>query len=586
MNNNNTNFNLDKSLVSNIEKLTGSLNSNQLKQLGNYLISKSKNKSSQLNPSALTILYGSQTGNSHALAKDLHKRMNDENLSSAIVSMGKFKEKNIKDIKNLLVIVSTQGEGDPPDDALNLVDYLNSNKAPKLTSMNFGVLALGDTTYEFYCKTGKDFDSKLEELGANRVIERVDLDVDYEEQADIWINKAISTMKPLLPEETEVIEEEFFAETETIEYTKQNPLSTKILTNQKITGRFSEKNIRHIEIDLDGSGLTYAPGDSLGVWFSNDEILVKSILNKLNIDPNSIIQVNNEPYTIYDALIEIYELTLLHPGFVEKYADLIKNNKLKTIASSKDGLREYIKDRQVIDVISQFPSFNIKPKELTSMLRKLTPRLYSIASSQAEVEEEVHLTVSVVEYDAFGFKHLGGASGHLYHLKQNEVIKVYTQPSAHFRLPVDSDKPIIMIGPGTGIAPFRSFMQERVATEATGKNWLFFGNPYFTEDFLYQTEWQDYLDEGSLNHIDLAFSRDQKQKIYVQDRIIEKAKRLWEWIQNGAHIYVCGDKDKMAKDVETALLKVIQEQGNFSKEAAKDFLKDLQKNQRYQKDVY
>jgi sulfite reductase (NADPH) flavoprotein alpha-component len=370
-----------------------------------------------------------------------------------------------------------------------------------------------------------------------------------------------------------------------VKYTRKKPLQTQLLTNQKITGRHSEKDIRHIEINLEDSGLTYQAGDSLGVWFKNSPELVTLLLQETSIEPQTEIEISGEKTTLQHALEHTYELTQLHPAFVQDYAELTNNADLRAIATDAAALQAYIADRQIIDVIHEYPA-PLTADALISTLRKLTPRLYSIASAQAEVEEEVHLTVGVVEYEAYGFHHLGGASGHLSQLQPGADISVYVEASDHFRLPPNLDTPIIMIGPGTGIAPFRAFVQERAATEATGDNWLFFGNPHFTEDFLYQTEWQTWMDEGILNKIDLAFSRDQTEKIYVQHRILEQAKELWNWIHRGAHIYICGDESRMAKDVHQALLTVIQEQGKQTPEQATETLDQLRRDGRYQKDVY
>jgi sulfite reductase (NADPH) flavoprotein alpha-component len=289
---------------------------------------------------------------------------------------------------------------------------------------------------------------------------------------------------------------------------------------------------------------------------------------------------------VKDALTETFELTLLHPAFVTDYAELIDSDELRKIAEETESLRDYVDTRQIIDVVREYPG-TVEPEAFIGLLRKLTPRLYSIASSQAEVEEEVHLTLGVVEYEAHGHYHLGGASGYLGHrLKEGEDVLIYVESNDNFRLPEDESKPVIMIGPGTGIAPFRAFVQDRAAQDSSGDNWLFFGNPHFTEDFLYQTEWQEFLADGVLNKIDLAFSRDQENKVYVQHRITEQANEIWNWIQRGAHIYVCGDESRMARDVHQALLDVVVEKGGYTTEEAEDYLVQLRKDGRYQKDVY
>ena len=331
--------------------------------------------------------------------------------------------------------------------------------------------------------------------------------------------------------------------------------------------------------------MQYQPGDALGVWFKNSTALVEGILERLEISPDATLEVGDEETSIAQALIETYELTQLHPAFVQDYAELTDSAELRKIAADADALKTYIADRQIIDVIHEHPA-PLAPEAFISTLRKLTPRLYSIASSQTEVEEEVHLTVGVVDYEINGFEHLGGASGHLSHLQAGEEVRVYVEANDNFRLPSDGSTPTIMIGPGTGIAPFRAFLQERAALEASGENWIFFGNPHFTEDFLYQTEWQTHLDEGSLQRISLAFSRDQADKIYVQDRMLEEAAELWSWLERGAHLYVCGDESRMAKDVHQALLTIIEQQGGKSADEAAAFLDQLRRDGRYQKDVY
>lgn len=596
------NTGLDANLVGQLNALASTLSPAQLAWVGGYFTGLSAQGAGSAVPAAgavaggdpdsvFTILYGSQTGHARSVAEELRDAAQEAGLAVECVSMGKFKEKNLKKLKYVAVITSTQGEGDPPDDALNLVEYMNSNKAPKLEDFQFAVLGLGDSSYEFYCKTGKDFDSRLEELGGKRILDRVDLDVDFDDGAEAWVPKAVSAFKDIIPAGGGAAAAPaafggFGTTTQTVNYSRKKPLQTRLLTCQKITGRNSEKDIRHIEIDLEGSGLTYQPGDALGIYFKNDEELVDDLLKLLEIEPSDTVHVNDEPKPVKDTLLENYELTLLHPAFVTEYAELTEAAELMKIASETESLRDYVETRQIIDVVREYPDA-LAPETFIGLLRKLTPRLYSIASAQSEVEEEVHLTVGVVEYEAHGYPHLGGASGYLGHrLNEGEDVLVYVEHNDNFRLPEDAGKPVIMIGPGTGVAPFRAFVQERAAQEANGDSWLFFGNPHFTEDFLYQTEWQDFLEDGALTKIDLAFSRDQKDKVYVQHRIAEQAQELWNWIQRGAHIYVCGDESRMAHDVHQALIDVIAEKGGFSTEEAEDYLVQLRKDGRYQKDVY
>lgn len=498
--------------------------------------------------------------------------------------MGDFKPKQLKSTTHLALLASTHGEGDPPDDAEILHELLGSKKAPKLDGLKYAVLSFGDTSYEFFCQTGKDFDERLAKCGAERILDRVDLDVEFEDQAKAWNSRVCDTFGPLLEQSrvSTFSQVGAVAQPSSVEYDKNDPFEATLLVGQKITGRNSVKDIRHIEIDLSESGIRYQPGDALGVFFKNDPELVADVLRALEIDPEERVGER----TAREALLENFELTKLHSTFVKQYAEAIGSDELIKVAGDKATLKEYTSDRQLADVVKQNPA-KLEAETFFSLLRKLTPRLYSIASSQAEVDEEVHLTVAVVEYEAHGESHLGGASGYLCRrLQEGDPVKVFVKGNDNFRLPADPEAPIIMIGPGTGIAPFRAFLQERVANDVDGDSWLFFGAPNFTEDFLYQTELQDYFKKGQLKRLDLAFSRDQDYKIYVQDRLRERSEELWRWIERGAHIYVCGDATRMAKDVQDALLAIFEEQGQLSSEQASEFLKQLRRDKRYQRDVY
>ena len=369
-------------------------------------------------------------------------------------------------------------------------------------------------------------------------------------------------------------------------FTKQNPYAAELSISQKITGRDSAKDVRHIEIDLGESGLTYQAGDALGIWFENDSDLVTELIKTLSLSADDVVEVSGEKFSLVQALTSKLEITQTAVNFVEFWAEQSQAELLLTLAQDKNSAREYAANHQVVDVVKSAPA-SINAQAFVDALRKITPRLYSIASSQAEVEEEVHLTVGLVEYDKDGQTRTGGASGFLgQRLEEGGEVKVFVEHNDNFRLPSDGNTPVIMIGPGTGIAPFRAFMQEREATEAAGDNWLFFGDQTFTQDFLYQTEWQGYLKSGLLSKIDLAFSRDQKEKIYVQDRLRENAADVFAWLERGAHLYICGDMSRMAKDVETALTDIISTEGKLSQEQAQQYLKDLRNAKRYQKDVY
>jgi sulfite reductase (NADPH) flavoprotein alpha-component len=537
----------------------------------------------------LTVLYGSQTGNAKGVAQQLHSAAESKGISSKLVSMADYKARSIKNETHLAVIVSTHGEGDAPDDAMELHEFVASKKAPKLSQAQYAVLGLGDTSYEFFCQTAKDFDQRLEKLGAKAVLPRVDCDVDYETPAKAWIDELLAKIEGELKAETaQAVAVSVAGANAPVEqsYTKKAPFTATLAAVQKITGRDSVKDIQHVEISLEDSGIQYQVGDALGVWFKNDPKVVAEIIELTEADGSASVTVSGESYSLSEALLSKLELTLSYPGFVSAYQEAVKSEELKAIVDDKSALRAYLDERQIIDVIRDYPG-KVSAEVLAEALRPLTPRLYSIASSQAEVEDEVHLTVAHVDYEAFGKRHQGGASGHLCsHLEEGDTVEVYVEANNHFRLPDNPDTPVIMVGPGTGIAPFRAFLQERDAQDASGENWLFFGNPNFTQDFLYQTEIQGYKKSGLLTKVSLAFSRDQKDKIYVQHRLAEQGEEVYQWLEKGAHFYVCGDASHMAKDVEQALIDLVAKYGSKTEEEAKQYVVALRKAKRYQKDVY
>ena len=541
---------------------------------------------------SLTILFGSQTGNARHLAEALAKQAQGKGIVAKVVDMAEYKTTQLKNEQYLVIVTSTYGEGEPPENAIGLHNFLFSKKAPKLAGLKYAVLGLGDTSYEFFCKTAQDFDQRLAELGATSVLPRIDLDVDYQAQADSWSNELVTKLEPELkasaaPSAQVIAWPGSDATAGSVsQYSKQQPFAAELYTNQKITGRDSGKDVRHIEISLAGSGLTYQPGDALGVYFSNDPELVRELLLLTAIARDTPVTLSDDKLTVEQALTEQLELTQSYPAFVEKYAAATNNPALTALAADKAALRAYINERQIIDIVRDYPGL-LSAQQLVDALRKQQPRLYSIASSQAEVEDEVHLTVGVVRYDAYGQPHLGGASGFwAERLAEGAKVKVFVEHNNNFRLPANDDTPVIMIGPGTGIAPFRAFLQQRDASGAAGKNWLFFGNPHFTQDFLYQLELQNYLKRGLLTKLDVAFSRDQAQKVYVQDKLRTHGSEVWQWLQDGAHLYICGDANRMAKDVQQALLDIVQQYGGKTAEQAQAYLDELRVAKRYQKDVY
>ncbi|BAN99265.1 sulfite reductase (NADPH) flavoprotein subunit alpha [Plautia stali symbiont] len=538
----------------------------------------------------ITLISASQTGNARRLAEQLRDDLLAAKLSVNLVNAGDYKFKQIGQEKLLVIVTSTQGEGEPPEEAVALHKFLLSKKAPKLSDTAFAVFGLGDTSYEFFSQAGKDFDQRLAELGGERLLDRVDADVEYSELASAWRLQLTDILKARVPAEPAAQLAASAAGSvnlvDSSPYTKEAPLTASFALNQKITGRNSDKDVRHIEIDLGDSGLRYQPGDALGVWYENDAELVQELLQLVWLKGDEQVEVWGETLSLAEALQKHFELTVNTPQIVEQYAALSRNEALLALAGDKPKLQSFAQSFPIVDMVRQAPT-ELNAGQLTGLLRPLTPRLYSIASSQAESETEVHITVGAVRYEIDGRQRGGGASTWLAdRLEEDGEIRVFIEHNDNFRLPTNPDAPVIMIGPGTGIAPFRAFMQQRENDGASGKNWLFFGNPHFTEDFLYQVEWQKYVKDGLLTHIDLAWSRDQAEKIYVQDKIRARGAEVWRWIEEGAHLYVCGDANRMAKDVEQALLDVVVEHGGMDRETADEFLSELRIERRYQRDVY
>lgn len=587
---------LSQGQVDKLKQLTSELNAVQLAWVSGYLAATAN--AGQIAPAVelapaqtITILYGSQTGNGRGIAKALATKAQSQGYAVNLASMGEYNVRQLKQETLLLLVVSTHGEGEAPDDAIELHKFLASKRAPKLDNLHYSVLALGDSSYEFFCQTGKDFDARLAALGAKALLPVVQCDVDYEDAAGQWHADVLDAVKPLIQTAgASVVSIDSAKSVGESEFSKQNPYSAELLVSQKITGRGSDRDVRHVEIDLADSGLRYEVGDALGVWFSNSEALVDEVLAGLGLDGAVVIEPSKETGVkeaapLKQILIEKKELTQLNPGLIKAWAELTANAQLLTLTEDKEQTRQFMLSHQVADLVAKYPA-TVTAEALLALLRPLTPRLYSIASSQTEVESEVHLTVALVADERDGAERFGGASRFLASAQEGTAVKVYVEPNKHFRLPENHETPVIMVGPGTGVAPFRAFMQERVAQGASGDSWLFFGNPHFEEDFLYQTEWQQYLKNGDLTRIDVAFSRDQAHKIYVQHKIKAQGEALWQWLQNGAHLYICGDAERMAKDVHQALVEVAVEFGGLTPESAEAYFESLRSDKRYQKDVY
>jgi len=589
---------LDPEQLARLQAATGDLSPLQMAWLSGYFwgqVQQPVTASAAVVPArskapSITLLSASQTGNARRLAEQLRDALIAAQLDVKLVNAGDYRFKNIAQEKLLVIIVSTQGEGDPPEEAVALYKYLLSKKAPRLEETQFAVFGLGDTSYEHFAKIGKDFDQRLAELGGQRLHNRVDADVEYQTVAEAWRRDIVALLKERVPRENAAGQQQTLSGTldqvDATPYTKEQPLIASLSVKQKITSRQSVKDIRHLEIALGDSGLRYQPGDALGVWFENDPALVDELLELLWLKGEQPVTVEGTLLPLAEALRGHVELTQNTTVIVEKYAALARDEALLALVVDKAALQHYAQTTPIVDMVRQAP-VELAPEQLLGLLRPLSPRLYSIASSQAETEDEVHITLAAVRYEVDGRPRTGGASGYLAdRLAEDDHVRVFIEHNDNFRLPASGDTPVIMVGPGTGIAPFRAFMQQREADGASGNNWLFFGNPHFTDDFLYQVEWQRYKKEGLLTRIDLAWSRDQPQKIYVQDRLREQGAEVWRWLQQGAHIYVCGDANHMAKDVEQALLELVAEHGGMDIEQADEFLSELRVERRYQRDVY
>ncbi|MFP3750620.1 assimilatory sulfite reductase (NADPH) flavoprotein subunit [Bacillus altitudinis] len=538
----------------------------------------------------VTVLYGSQTGNSEGLAKKTAQHLEEKGFQVTLSSMSDFKPNNLKKINNLLVIVSTHGEGDPPDNALSFHEYVHGRRAPKLDHLSFSVLSLGDSSYEFFCQTGKEFDERFQELGGTRLFDRVDCDLDYDEPFSEWLQGVASSLSEgeavSIPQESAGVNNQAVSE-----YSRTNPFYAEVLENINLNGRGSNKETRHLELSLEGSGLVYEPGDSLGIYPTNNPALVDELIQTCgwNAEESVTVHKNGDTLPLKEALTSHFEITVLTKPLLQKIAELTKSESLYALLEegNEEKLKEYIAGRDLVDAARDFGPFEGTAADFTSILRKIPARLYSIASSLKANDEEVHLTIGAVRYDAHGRERQGVCSILCAErLQPGDTLPVYIQHNQNFKLPQDPDAPIIMVGPGTGIAPFRSFMQEREEMGANGKSWLFFGDQHFVTDFLYQTEWQKWLKDGVLTKMDVAFSRDTEEKVYVQHQMKKQSKELFEWLEQGAYVYICGDEKHMAHDVHNTLLSIIQEEGAMSKEKAESYLANLQQQKRYQRDVY
>jgi sulfite reductase (NADPH) flavoprotein alpha-component len=535
----------------------------------------------------LTLLYGSETGNGIELAAVIKKQAHSLGIAARDIDMADAKLALLKEAGDFIVVCSTHGEGEPPQPALDFFEQLEGRKAPRMEGSRFAVLALGDSTYEFYCEAGKRLDRRLAELGAERLAERIDCDVDQLGAGKDWAFRVLDGLAGPATFAAAPVAEPQPAAART-EYDEAHPFAAEVLENIVLTGRGSTKETRHIELSLAGSGLTYEPGDPLGIVPTNAPEVVAELAAALGFSGAEQITLDDTPTRLGEALGRAFEIIAATPRFLGHWAGISGADALRALTAADRAAERtaWLREHHIIDIVREFPVSGLAASDFVAGLRRLQPRLYSIASSQAAQDGDVHLTISAVRYELHGSERRGVVSGRLGDLAENAMLPVYVRANPHFRLPAD-DVPIIMIGAGTGVAPYRAFVQERELRGASGRAWLIFGERNFRCDFLYQAEWQAHQQPGGgLSLIDPVFSRDGAEKRYVQDRIRERAHEIGAWLEDGAHLYVCGDADGMAPGVHQALIDAVGLAGRLSPEAAAEKVRALQRDGRYHKDVY
>ena len=533
----------------------------------------------------LTILYGTHTGRSKTIAGKLTEKLANSGVEAKAIALDEYKTRQLTSETNVVFIVSTHGEGEPPAMAEDFHAFITGKRSPKLPGLNYAVVALGDKSYKLFCKTGIDIDQALTQSGAKAILPILKLDVDFEDDVDRWINEFASVFIEI-PDSSGLSGATSNPVLKAAEYTRKNPFQATVIDKVKITGRDSDKEVYHMELSLEGSGITYEPGDSVGILASNPTVLVEEILKSKGFDGSETVTIKEGDFSLKEALSNHLEITVLTRDVIQNYFEKSRHPKLQEVIENEEKLDQYLYGHDVLDLLEEFPA-DFTAQQLVEILRSFPARLYSISSSQLAVGEEVHITVSRVRYSKNGRERSGACSTYLAdQIEPDSLVSVFIEKNPAFKLPENEETPVILVGAGTGVAPYRAFLQHREASNQKGKTWLFFGERRFGSDFLYQLEWQKLLKDGYLEKIDVAFSRDQKEKIYVQHRLIEKQKEIYEWLNKGASIYLCGDMKQMARDVQKALLQIFETEGGMSEEKALEFLKKLKKEKRFQTDVY
>ena len=541
----------------------------------------------------LTIWYGTETGNSRGVAQRLAESARERGWQVDLAGLDEMQPRRIAKTQVLVLVVATHGEGDPPETAEAFHKFIFSDRAPALDELNYAVFALGDSSYPDFCQTGREIDERLAELGASRLLDRVDCDVDFETQEDPWRERVIDIVRPLVEPRSgeprlQVVGNQApaAAPASTQRHDRRNPFAAELLEVSPLTIAPSNKRVAHVELSLEDSGLLWQPGDSLGLWPHNDPRLVEEIIELTGANGDEEIERDGQQQPLGQWLTRHGELTQVVRPFVEAWAGLSESRELTALLADRDAFGDWSRQRQVVDVIAEYPA-RIDAQALAGSLRRLAPRLYSIASSPLTAADEIALTVKLEQSGSETNRRLGVASGQLLErARPGDTVPIYIEANERFRLPADPDAPVIMIGPGTGVAPYRAFVEHRQALGAPGRNWLIFGEQHRRTDFLYQLEWQRYLRDGALTRLSVAFSRDQADKVYVQHRLREQGREVYDWLEAGAHVYVCGSGQGMAADVHGALIDIVATHGGQTPEQAEEYLAAMKNEHRYQKDVY
>ncbi|MEW8624288.1 MAG: assimilatory sulfite reductase (NADPH) flavoprotein subunit [Candidatus Thiodiazotropha sp.] len=578
---------LDDLQLSRLQQAIEGLNSEQLVWASGYLAALAtyppKLKQAANESPALTLLYATQSGNARSVAEALADRFQASGYTPRLVSAENYRPRDLAKEKILIVVISTQGEGEPPESAYGLFSYLEGKKTSTLSDLHYAIFGLGDSSYDQYCQAGKTLDRLLDEHGAKRLLDRVDADVDFQPQAETWQQQIHAVVKQHQPEDQALVIP--LQRSTTVRYDRNNPYQAELIERRRITTDDALSEVHHLNLEIDPQRIRFQPGDALGLYFRNDPAMVEELLSLTGLSGEAKVTLGSEEMRLNQALAERLELTQLHPSVVRAWSSLTEDRRLSDLSENIEQLRKFVSDRQLIDLVSAFPA-EVDEQGLVKLLHHQQSRLYSIASSQHAIEDEVHLTVATLQYQSHGRNHLGGASGDLTHrIEETDRVGVYVVENPSFRLPASPDTPMIMVGAGTGVAPYRAFLQQQESLGAHGRNWLVFGNRHFHRDFLYQTDWLDYRKSGLLERISLAFSRDNQERTYVQARLYEEGAELYHWLQEGAHLYVCGGVE-MERGVYQSLLAVAQTHGGHDEASAAEYIESLRTQGRYQRDVY